>query len=225
MRWSRPASSRSRWGCSSVFSEHQPIIATWAQQAPVNLARVAQFAAVSAHVPFHTVVDLFPLYDTPDETSNVRPTIAFGHRRAALADLGALGQELDWQLKDILYHADNLRTAADVMLRYAASLPGLGLAKGGFFLQMAFGISGCLDTHNLTRLKVPLEKFRARRVKNATPKTRACVVQEYHRVIARSGGTRRLWDTWCRHMAREYPGQFSNADDVSAGHLRAFRLG
>ncbi len=39
-----------------MFSTHQPIIGRYARQNPDNMARVLQFAMLSAHAPFHSMV-------------------------------------------------------------------------------------------------------------------------------------------------------------------------
>ena len=208
-----------------MFAQHQPILSQWARGKPENLARVAMFAAASAHVPFAEVVALFPLYGTPEETPDVRPRLAYGHRRAALADLEAGAEAIHWNLEDLFRQPEPRRLKADAMLRYAAGLPGLGLAKAGFFLQMAYGLSGCLDTHNLARLGVPLTLFRGRSVKDSkTPKTQARWVSRYNGTVYRAGGTERLWDTWCTAMHLRYPSAYATSAAVSAGHLAAFSL-
>ena len=208
-----------------MFAQHQPILSQWARGKPENLARVAMFAAASAHVPFSEAVALFPLYGTSAETPDVRPRLAYGHRRAALADLEAGAKAIHWNLEDLFCQPEPKRLRADAMLRYAAGLPGLGLAKAGFFLQMTYGLSGCLDTHNSTRLGVSPSLFRGRSIKESkTAKTRARWATRYNGTIYRAGGTERLWDTWCTTMYVRYPGTYSSPAAVSAGHLAAFSL-
>ena len=208
-----------------MFAQHQPIISQWARSRPENLARVAMFAAASAHVPFAEAVALFPLYGTPEETQDVRPRIAYGHRAAALAGLEAGAEAIHWHLEDIFWQNEPRRLRADTMLQYAAGLPGLGLVKAGFFLQMAYGLSGCLDTHNLKRLGVAHNLFRARAIKESKNlKTRTRWASRYNGAIYHAGGTERLWDIWCAGMARAYPAAYATPDTVSAGHLSAFSL-
>ena len=208
-----------------MFAQHQPILSQWARAKPENLARVAMFAAASARIPFAEVIALFPLYGTSGETPNVRPRLAYGHRRVALADLEAGAKAIHWNLEDLFCQPEPRRLKADTMLRYAAGLPGLGLAKAGFFLQMAYGLSGCLDTHNLAHLGISPGLFRGRSVKDSkSPKTRARWASRYNGVIYRAGGTERLWDSWCSAIHARYPSTYSTPAAVSAGHLAAFSL-
>ena len=50
-----------------MFLEHQPAISAWARQRPENLARVIQFAAISARQPFQQIPLLMSLADLGDK--------------------------------------------------------------------------------------------------------------------------------------------------------------
>lgn len=114
---------------------------------------------------------------------------------------------------------------ADAQLARVADVPGLGLVKAGFVLQLAFGVSGCLDSHNITRLG--LDQKLLALDKKASPKLRAKKAAAYNTLCAQLGGTEVLWDEWCEYAYTNGKGNASryvDGDDVSREHVRALGL-
>jgi hypothetical protein len=109
------------------------------------------------------------------------------------------------------------------LLRYFADLPGFGLAKAGFVIQLCFGLSGCIDSHNLARFNISYEDIAASRFKRAkTPKTRNRLLDLYCELVHQCGGTAALWDGWCEYVAGQRPAAFTGgAHEVSALHCEA----
>lgn len=103
-------------------------------------------------------------------------------------------------------------------LQYFASLPGLGLVKGGFCNQLIFGTTGCIDTHNCNIFEVNPRMFRACDFKVASPKQKAKKARRYAEVCYDVGGSEFLWDNWCSYVA-ERNGRA--ADEISAIHTKA----
>lgn len=94
-------------------------------------------------------------------------------------------------------------------------IPGIGVVKGGFILQCAFGVSGCIDSVNVKRLGINPNLVRSR--KKLSPEAQTRRVRGYLALIERCGGTARLWDDWCVAIA-ERDARFQGAEDVSRRH-------
>lgn len=197
-----------------MFSDHQPLIARFAQSSPEGLARVIQFALLSARVPF---------YNMPSDLESARlgdRGTLYGHKGPGYNLAWVNRTEAYWHCMDIAYHAPDKEALSNGLVQYLASLPGLGIVKAGFAAQMAFGVSGCLDTWNVKRLGTCSKSVRNwQNYNQKSPSVRRRYVADYNRLIESAGGTQALWDTWCHILAEKYPKRYSSADDVSAIHL------
>lgn len=207
-----------------MYSTHQPIIQDWAMSSADNLARVLQFACLSARVPFRRAVNALDMAERGGEDAMA---VLFGHRSRAYIETWAKRDAIYFDLQDIALDEMGRgdETTHAEMLLYVASLTGFGFAKAGFALQMAYGISGCLDTHNLTRFG--LDPYIARGRVNERPCKRETMLARaklYNATCAKLGGTGGLWDTWCEYMATKYPKTFRNAEHVSHLHLVALNI-
>ena len=106
-------------------------------------------------------------------------------------------------------------------LKFFASLPGLGLVKGGFVNQLVFGQTGCMDTHNSVIFEVDLYRFKASRYKTASLKRKAIMAMDYAALCEDQGGAEFLWDNWCRYVGER---NGHSADAISAMHTKALGL-
>ena len=155
-----------------------------------------------------------------------------------MADVEAGGTRQLWGMKragvDALAGEGAARLMADVdaalaagdhvgALAAVARVPGFGLAKGGFVLQLTRGVAGCIDTHNLARFGFGEKTFAvdAKRVTDATLRRHAA---RYLDAVENLGGCESLWNSWCAYVADRQPDRYHDADHVSAYHLLALGL-
>lgn len=98
-------------------------------------------------------------------------------------------------------------------------IPGLGCAKGGFVLQLAFGRVGCLDIHNYSTI-YPLRDI-LKELDIKYNKDNKYNIKDYLS-ICRHIGCETLWDNWCKFIDDKYPEQFK---DVSSSeyHLKCIK--
>jgi hypothetical protein len=198
-----------------MFDQHQPKIAAYAQSSAEGMARTIQFAMGSARRPLFTWATEFrELCEGDDRQSPLTPM-----RREAWALL--------WLSREAIYHHTlDIASRDDCenhLIGYLATLPGLGLAKAGFVCQLSFGISGCLDSHNLTRYNISENTFKGYKERR-TRLGRLKLAARYNDTIEKHGGTRALWNNWCALVAKRHPQNYSNANDVSALHCAALNL-
>lgn len=207
-----------------MFAEHQPRIAAVARQEPDMFHRAIVFAVLSARVPLtRAAPGVLEMLDesTPDSE---RRTLAFGYKGSAVAwhwDNRIATYEL---CERIWHDAENTRRAADSLVYTLADTPGLGLAKAGFVAQLAYGVSGCLDSRNVTQYRLNGRTFDAHRFKRAKRlATRRRIVAYYNGLCETLGGTAYLWNQWCMYCAEQWSGDWS-PHAVSALHLTPFEL-
>ena len=111
----------------------------------------------------------------------------------------------------------------DGLVAYLSQCPGLGVAKGGFVAQLVFGVSGCIDSHNVQRFGIDPKVVAPRKVKRfETARKHAAA---YNAAVAKLGGTEALWDSWCEFVAsRPGYGKALGAFGVSALHCIALGI-
>ena len=104
-------------------------------------------------------------------------------------------------------------------MRQFLKVPGLGLAKAGFCLQLLAGRAGCIDMHNLERLSLDAKALTIPKRKDIHAQMQVIddSIDAYLHLIEECGGTGTLWDEWCEYLADKVS-TFDGADDVSRRH-------
>ena len=198
-----------------MFATHQPLIGRFARENPVNWARAIRFAIVSAHRP---------LWQMPGE---MRKIDLMGAEAASSATKQA-GCEYTARYAPALFAACEERAESPywqagnaIVCHLAGRVPGLGIAKAGFAAQLIYGLSGCLDTHNLRRFNLSVRRWQWSSYKGCRPATRERNVAEYNSAVDGLGGTAWLWDDWCRYVAGLDPVAYPTADRASELHIES----
>lgn len=217
-----------------MYAYHQPVIGQWARQDAENFKDVLRFVILTIQQPLYKAVQDLEDWNSPSEKvrEDMEARCLWGHKRAAWENIEANGDAIFADCSQIYSEYADEAVAEIELLSYVARLPGFGLAKGGFVLQLVWGLAGCIDSHNLARFNIKPGRFKASRVKKARPATAYKVVRDYLAVIAAQGGTEALWNGWCEYVnainaegaGGSNPGRYTSADHVSELHLTAFAL-
>lgn len=106
------------------------------------------------------------------------------------------------------------------LMRELLKVPGLGMVKAGFACQLLIGEVGCLDVHNINRLGLKASEWYVRKYKDIDKQLREVdeKIATYMHLIDECGGTRKLWDDWCEHLASNSKA-YKDAEDVSLRHV------
>lgn len=203
-----------------MFREHQSAVGVWARACPDNMARVIQFVILTIRQPLHkAAVDIQALIDgSPDADRAV-----WGFKGRACAEAWRDRYEIYAFLEMTWFTEESEKETACAMIEYLASMHGLGPVKAGFVTQLAYGIGGCIDTHNLVRFKLPMRTF-SNFSQRKTPQARRKMVNRYVKTCYRLGGPEKLWDSWCEYVAANQPKTYQSAEHVSRIHAEAFGL-
>ncbi len=218
-----------------MFANHQQRISKYARQNPENMARVLKFVILTIrNRMFNLPADMETL-DSGGETAEEINSILYGFKLDSINQIDAEAGALYWQAEEIVFHATSEREAAEGLLNLFTSVKGLGLAKAGFAAQLIYGVSACLDSHNLERFKINPNSIKSSTFKNAkTHKTRAKYIARYCDYVEKCGGTESLWDSWCAYVY-ERPDAvgfkmngnksvYESAEHVSALHCESLGL-
>ena len=199
-----------------MFDEHQDKIGRYARGSHRNMARVYTFVLATIQQS---------LWQTP----------------AIMASIDAEGVESRflWGMKEngYTYAVSEAEGIYDTSMaiwmsftddaipyeltRFYAGLPGLGVVKGGFMAQLCFGVSGCIDTHNMALYGVEPKQFKASIFKSGSIKRRKRMLTEYMQLIDSEGGCAALWDRWCEYVYKRNNERYDSAYEVSALHVKA----
>lgn len=195
-----------------MFANHQPLISESALASPEGLERVVQFVSLTIQQPIETVPAM--LSDILDGIPDAERYL-FGSKRLTWAWLAENREQLYSDVWRVLEGQDN---AEDALVHLFAQIPGIGVVKSGFCVQLSCGLSGCLDTHNLARYGINPNTYRASRYQKASAALKSRIVSAYNEHCALLGGTARLWDTWCEYVSENRGGKLS-AMQISELHL------
>lgn len=191
-----------------MYATHARAIQAWAQGGtdPARLVAVGGFVLCTIRVPLRrAVAETRALLERGDASP------LFGWKERGLDTLADRAPELSALIQ--------CGAGRDTLLAEFSRIPGLGLAKAGFVLQLACGVSGCLDTHNLRRFGLRAAAFSV--PDGCTDRLRYAKAAAYHAAIDAAGGTASLWDSWCRYVAEAQPHRYRDAWEVSALHCEA----
>lgn len=205
-----------------MFKEHQSKIGAFARQNPENFERVLQFVILTIRMPLHRVKSDF---ETVNEGGEDAVGVLFGFKARAWREANQNRERLftylehiwtDPELSPREKHLDMLEAMADQF--------GFGPVKAGFVLQLVYGISGCIDTHNLKRFGIHMRAF-SNYCQKKTRKGRRAMLSKYVDAIEAQGGTETLWDGWCTFVAQNSPAPYQgSAYEVSKAHCDALGL-
>ncbi len=194
-----------------MFDRDQPEIAAYAQSSPDAMCRVMTFVIATIQQSIFTVPEIMDDIDR----NGVESRFLWGFKLPAYENAVKEREGIYREAMGLWRAHANPDHAADELLHLFARQPGYGLVKGGFCVQLMFGLSGCIDTHNLQLYEVSARAFKASRYKNGSAELRHRMVRDYNHKCWDIGGTEFLWDNWCRFVADR---NATTADRVSRLH-------
>lgn len=125
--------------------------------------------------------------------------------------------------RKVLYHTVRDLRAGRIseraFLRQWLKVPGLGLPKAGFVMQLTCGKGGCLDMHNIERLGLDARVWTVPKRRDVWDQMRVIdeTINRYLSLCRECGGSENLWNEWCGHVASRV-GTLKDGDEVSRRH-------
>lgn len=183
-----------------MYDDHVPVIADAARRSPEVFGRVCLFTLLSIRSLIVTVPGQLADVAARGEYSNKLYGMKRDGFRFIRANRGALHTRVC---------AENDPVSA-LLLVY--SIPGLGVIKSAFVLQMLGFDVACLDSRNMSREGRSTTEYASR--KYLGPKYFKPQVEQY--IAETSGRSRELWDLWCMETGTKYGW---TAESISRLHL------
>ena len=101
-------------------------------------------------------------------------------------------------MHDILTRPESDERTAD-LIQHFMQIPGLGMVKAAFVVQMLGQNIACLDTHNLKALGMTEAQVKiGPKLKAETARKK---VMAYVELCAKTGGAEFWWNKWCDYVA------------------------
>ena len=199
------------------FKDVNPVINGYMQKSAMHMQDGIMFVVLSIKTPFHTMMNQMTDYRKHGLSSKY----VWGFKKQTLE---YLVENRDYLYADLMHLWDSpWQTVADrdkAMMLRLTDVPGLGLVKAGFVMQMMFGRVGCIDVHNSRRFYKITNKDLVFSPK-AKVTTKLTKIDNYVNICKGHRSTEKLWDSWCDLIADKHCNHFSSGWDVSKYHLEA----
>jgi len=200
-----------------MYDTHNPMVRRHAQANAKNLEQVIAFVFASIRVQ----TSMLPRMMKEFRKRGVKSSWIWGNKRTGIDYVRKHRQDLFDRMTSIL-RAKKANCALELMMLFL-EVPGLGLPKAGFVVQLVAGKSGCMDVHNLRRYLPNEDSSKGTpswlQTSGNSDKTKRIKASAYLELVDESGGTRKMWNGWCTHLQILYPHHFKTPDDVSALHM------
>ena len=200
-----------------MYKTHNPMVRIYAQQNAKNLERVIAFVFASIRVQ----TSLLPRMMKEFRKRGINSSWIWGNKRTGIDYVRKHRQDLYDRMMSIL-RAKKADCALELMMLFL-EVPGLGLPKAGFVVQLVAGKSGCMDVHNLRKYLPNVDASKGTpnwlQTSGNSQKTKRIKANAYLELVEDSGGTGKMWNGWCTHLQMLYPHHFKTPNDVSALHM------
>lgn len=193
-----------------MYTTDQNCIAAFAERSPWHLRQVGLFVQATIQQHFEQVPLVMQDYAVAGRDSKHLST----QKRRAYDALTA----------EAIGFYDDLATyngESEYLLRRIVELPGFGIVKAGFLVQLLVGDIGCLDRHSLRAAGMDERGF------NRTPASAEALntrLHVYAQLCRSLGGAERLWDNWRAYVSILRPKSFPTPEHVSQWHCHCLGL-
>ena len=207
-----------------MFKNHNPIINAYMQENHEQMSMGIMFVVLSIKTPFHTMKRQMDDY----KVNQVNSKYVWGFKIDTHNYLQDYGKELYDDLMELwTTPKKELGGTADTkdsaMMMRLMDVPGLGMVKAGFVMQMMFGRVGCMDVHNTRRFYKVDAKDVSISAGVRKDSTKFKKVVGYVQLCKNNRSTAKLWDSWCEQLVYKpcNRGRFADGNEVSQMHVAA----
>lgn len=193
-----------------MYAKDQAEIEAWARKDWRNTLDVGIFVLLTIRMQFGGIGRQLQRVRAGDEAP------LWGFKAEGAAYLREHAEYLHERAED----ARQGRIWVNDLLRDYYAVPGLGLVKAGFVVQLLIGEAGCIDMHNLARFGLEAKEFDVPKRKDPDEQLRVIdeCIEHYLWTCEMLGGSEQLWDGWCEFVANTYK-TYDDAEDVSRRHV------
>ena len=197
-----------------MYSTHAKAIAKYGLNSTEGLESVFRFCFCSIRKPISSC-----LYQIEDiEINGIQSKHLFGSKRKGLEYVIKNKEALLTGLLEIKGRNMNDLARTIEAVYFVMQVPGLGMVKASFVLQMLGFNVACLDSHNLKRLGLDIKEMKV--PNTLRPETKIKKITKYVK-LTRIKGTEFWWDTWCHYVAGNIANKaLATGEAVSEFHVK-----
>ena len=198
----RPDITLNQRGNDNMYNRDQAKISEFARANSDNFGKVLSFVVLTIRNRlFNLPADMETLQNPPNQEELAG--VLYGFKMASIEYIEINKESLFQQAELINYFAETTRDKERQLLELFAQIFGIGLVKSGFICQLIYGVSGCIDMHNIAIHQVNPNSINSNRYKNAKRlKTRRAKLDFYCDLVSKCGGTEALWNNWCIYLSK-----------------------
>ena len=200
-----------------MYDIHNPLVRKFSHVSAKNLEWVIAFVFATIRVQ----TSMLPRMMAEFRTRGLKSSWIWGNKIRGLKYVRKHRQDLYMRMMRIL-KAKKKDCDLELLMLFL-EVPGLGLPKAGFVVQLVAGKAGCMDVHNFRKYLPEVDasvgtptNFQTSGNSYVT-KLRKAV--EYLDLTKSLGGAKVMWNEWCTDRSADYPVHFPTPFDVSAVHL------
>ena len=200
-----------------MYQLHNPMVRKFSHRSARNLELTIAFVFASIRVQTSRLPDLMAEY----RKKGLKSSWIWGNKITGLAYTRKHRNRLFIRKMRIL--KAKKRDCDLELLMLFLEIPGLGLPKAGFVVQLVAGKAGCMDVHNLRKHLPEIDASRGTpnyfQTSGNSDATKLRKAIEYLDLTKSLGGPKIMWNEWCTDRSSDYPVHFPTPFDVSAVHM------
>ena len=200
-----------------MYQLHNPMVRKFSHRSARNLELTIAFVFASIRVQTSRLPDLMAEY----RKKGLKSSWIWGNKITGLAYTRKHRNRLFIRMMRIL-KAKKKDCDLELLMLFL-EIPGLGLPKAGFVVQLVAGKAGCMDVHNLRKHLPEIDASRGTpnyfQTSGNSDATKLRKAIEYLDLTKSLGGPKVMWNEWCTDRSSDYPVHFPTPFDVSAVHM------
>lgn len=194
-----------------MYNIHGTAIQQYAQESANNLSDVILMVALSIQQNWSTVG--YQMQDV--KTVGGVSRFLWGNKKKTYNYLQTRKDFMYGQFMAVVNSKKSESDKAATLMQIFLRVPGLGLAKAGFVCQLAAGLVGCIDTHNIRMYGIDEKHLKLSNTLKSQELKKSKINQYVN--ICHSIGTEQLWNNWCNFLG-DRDKSWNNGFEVSEAH-------
>ena len=200
-----------------MFNTDATTIRRNAEKSADIMAYVIMFAIVTANAPLHAAANAMEWIRRGNFDRLAYGDITTAERSfmgAAMSSAKLAAVQHVWASRASIHAQYQKMDAVSFWNLCIDTIPGLGMVKAAFTVQMLYNELGCIDTHNLRVLGLDRNTVTGKSQRK----------REQYLKIQGVRTSEEWWDTWCEYVAQRYSARYENGEQVSRLHVYAVGL-
>ena len=203
------------------YLKHNRYCRNFGQASPKQMEQVIAFVFASIRVQTF----LLPKYMKEWRKRGLKSSWIWGNKRTGLTYVRKHRDDLHKRAMAII-KAKKKNMAEDLIMLFL-EVPGLGIPKSAFVVQLLTGSTGCLDVHNIRKYMPGVDASKGTpsilQTSGNTIPVKRRKVQAYQKIVSDTCGSMVWWINWCNHIGILQAKYFNGGHEVSQLHVECIQ--